>query len=328
VTGIFKANNSYNNFLLFFYGLILKIPGLFVHPEVPVPQEMDGNMFRKFIFWLEPAGTYFPWLYSLIAFVLVYTQAILLNNFAVKYKLMQTPSYLVGMSYLLITSLFPEWQTLSSPVIVNTFIVLVLYLLSGLFTAPNPKSVLFNIGLLIGLASFFYFPSISFLLLLIVGLMITRPFRLNEWIIGLLGVVTPYYFLSAYLFLTDKWSNYKLPTISVVTPFFKDSRWSYVAILMLSILIITGYFFVRMNLRRQLVQTRKIWGIVTLYFVIAFIVPFINVNDRFDYWILMAVPAACFAGAAFLYPQRKWFSLVFHWGLVALSVIMGYFLNG
>lgn len=326
--GVFKANNPLNNLFLLFYGLLLKIPELFIHPTVPLPQEMDGQVYRKLLQWLQPVGDGFPWVYSVIAFVLVYSQAVTLNSLVKHYKLMQVPNYLVGMTYLLITSLFPEWQTLSSPLVVNTCMIAVLYQLSGLFTHPKPKSTLFNIGLLIGLASFFYFPSMAFVLLLIAGLIFTRPFRINEWLIGLLGILAPYYFLAAWLYITDRWAMYELPAIQVVTPFFKETKMAYLAIGLLSILILAGFFFIRMNLRRQLVQTRKIWSLILLYFAVAFIVPFINVNNRFDYWILMVVPAACIGAAAFLYPDRKWFGWVFHWGLVAISVLIGFFLNG
>lgn len=326
--GIFKRNNPFNNFLLLIYGLLLKLPGLFIHPSEPVLQEMDGNVFRKLLLILEPAGNAFPYLYSILSFALVYGQAVMLNKFVKDNKLMQSPSYLIGMSYLLITSLFPEWQTFSSPLIVNTFLIAVLQQLSTLNNSTHPKTSLFNIGLMIGVASFFYFPSASFLLLMIAGLIFTRPFRINEWLIGLLGAITPYYFLIAWLFITDRWNAYKIPAIHVAKPFFKDSTWSYIAIGMIVFLLIVGFFFIRSYQRRQLVQTRKIWGIIFLYLAISFVVPFINVTERFDYWILMAVPVACIVAAAFLYPERKWFGWFFHWGLVGLSVLMGYFLNG
>src|SRR5690606_29133654 len=177
-------------------------------------------------------------LYSILSFALVYSQAIMLNKFVKDNKLMQAPSYLIGMSYLLITSLFPEWQTFSSPLIVNTFLIAVLHQLSTLYNSTHPKTTLFNIGLMIGVASFFYFPSASFLLLMIAGLIFTRPFRINEWLIGLLGAITPYYFLIAWLFITDKWNTYKIPAIHVAKPFFKDSTWSYIAIGMIVFLLI------------------------------------------------------------------------------------------
>jgi hypothetical protein len=39
---------------------------------------------------------------------------------------MQKPNYLPAMSYLLITSFFSEWNVLSAPMVVNTFLIWVL----------------------------------------------------------------------------------------------------------------------------------------------------------------------------------------------------------
>jgi hypothetical protein len=47
VTGTFKANNPYNNFLLFIYGLVLKLPS-FIHPEVPKPEKMGWVFIQTF----------------------------------------------------------------------------------------------------------------------------------------------------------------------------------------------------------------------------------------------------------------------------------------
>ena len=73
MTGIFKANNSYNNILLLFYGLLLKLP-LFLHPKVPQPQQIDGFLYKALLDWLQPIGKGFPVVYSLLSFIVDHTQ--------------------------------------------------------------------------------------------------------------------------------------------------------------------------------------------------------------------------------------------------------------
>ncbi len=96
-------------------------------------------------------------------------------------------------------------------------------------------------------------------------------------------------------------------------------------IVMLTVLV--GIYFIQNNMRRQVVQARKNWNLVFLYLVVAVFVPFLNASQQFDYWILTAVPIAAMAGAAFLYPERKWFALVMHWGMVVISLVIGYYLR-
>src|SRR6185503_809696 len=83
---------------------------------------------------------------------------------------------------------------------------------------PQAKSTLYNIGFAIGITTFFYFPSLAFALLIIFALVITRPPRLAEWIIAVLGIATPWYLLFAWLFLTNRLYSFHVPGIQVVYP--------------------------------------------------------------------------------------------------------------
>jgi len=326
VTGTFKANNPYNTFLLLVYGILLKLP-MFLHPKIPQAQLVDGFLYKALLTWLQPVAGSIPVIYPFIAYLLLYTQAVSFNKLVNELKLMQKPNYLTGMSYLLVTSLFTEWNMLSAPLIINTLLIWVWARMSGLYNDENPKRSLFNIGIAIGIATFFYFPSLAFVALIIFGLALIRPFKLSEWLIALLGIVTPYYFLLAWAFLTDKWKNYKFPGIAVTSPKFNQTNWSYVAIIVVLITSVAGFFYVQQNFRRQLIQARKSWNLVFLYLVVAVFIPFINATHTFEYWILSAVPLSALLGAAFLYPTKRTIPLVLHWVMVAFVVAISYFVH-
>lgn len=324
MTGTFKANNPYNTFLLLVYGILLKLP-MFLHPKVPKEQMIDGFLYRALLKWLQPVGGSLPVIYALIAFFLLYTQAVSFNKMVNELRLMQKNNYLTGMSYLLVTSLFTEWNMLSAPLIINTLLIWVWARMSSLHNDNNPKTTLFNIGIAIGLATFFYFPSLAFVLLVIFGLAIIRPFKLSEWVIALMGIITPYYFLLALVFLTDKWKEYRFPGFAVTSPKFNQNNWSYIAIGIVILTGIAGFLYVQQNFRRQLIQARKSWNLIFLYLVVAVLVPFINATHTFEYWILLAVPLSALLGAAFLYPNKKIIPLVLHWVMVAFVIAISYF---
>ncbi len=326
MTGVFKSNNPYNTFLLMVYGLLLKLI-MFIHPQIPLPQQTDGFLFKLLLSQLSGVGSSLPIIYPLISFILLYTQAITLNALVNQHRLMQKPNYLTGMAYLLITSLFAEWNILSAPLIINSFIIWVWSRMSKLYNEPSPKTSLFNIGMAIGISSFFYFPVISFSALVVVGLLITRPFKLPEWVVALLGLASPFYFLAAYVYITDKWQGYHFPGVAVTFPRFIESRWALAAIFIVLFISSTGFVYVQKNFRRQLVQARKSWNLIFLYLLIALFIPFINASHSFVYWILSAVPIAVIAGAGFLYPQKKGFPLILHWLMVAFVIAFSYFVQ-
>jgi hypothetical protein len=326
VIGTFKANNPYNTFLLLIYGLLLKLP-MFVHPFVPKPQQTDGFLFKGILIQLAVVGEKIPIVYPIITFILLFTQAITFNQLVNEQRLMQKANYLTGMSYLLVTSLYIEWNQLSAPLLVNTLLVWVWARMSGLHYIKKPLPTLFNIGIAIGISTFFYFPSIAFTALIIFGLLFTRAFKIAEWLVALLGIITPYYFLAAYVFLTDKWKGYKFPGIAVSLPKFYQTNWAIAASIIVLITSFTGIYFINKNYRRQLVQTRKSWDLVFLYFFVALFVPFINASNSFSYWILCAIPLSAFIGCAFIYPKKNWVPLFYHWLIVAFVIAFSYFVR-
>lgn len=267
-----------------------------------------------------------PIIYSGITYFLIFSQAIIFNKIITDQKLLLRSNHLPAMSYLLITSMFSEWNILSAQLIINTLLIWIWALIINLATNPNPKSALFNIGLIIGLSSFFYFPCLAFVLLIVFALIVMRPFNLSEWIIAFLGILTPYYFLFGYLFLTDKLKGYKLQPFQISYPRFHQNYWWLAGVCLLVIAFTIGFFLVQSNFRKQLVQVRKKWSITLLFLLVAAIIPFINAAHNFQFWILSAIPLSAYMGAAFLY-LRKWMAMLLHLLMIMLVLIISYVLK-
>ncbi|MBC7934282.1 MAG: hypothetical protein H7Y86_02830 [Rhizobacter sp.] len=325
MTGIFKANNPNNNFLLFIYGLALKLP-LFLYPQLPRLQSSDGILYKSFASWMISSFGNMPVIFSLLSFIMLFLQAVSFSKLVNDHRMLQKPNYLTGMSYLLVTSLFSEWFALSAALVANTILIWVWSKLSTLHNNNAAKATIYNIGLVIGLAAFFYQPAIVFTLLFIVGMAITRPFRINEWLIGLMGILTSFYFFAAWLFISGGWKAYKFPGIKVALPVFHETKWALTALILVLLTMFLGAFFIRANMRRQVVQTRKSWQLIYLYLLVAAFVPFLN-SSNFNTWILVAIPASLIMGAAFFYPDKKWFPALMHWGMAALAIAIGYFIR-
>lgn len=303
---IFKQKSPGNVAVLFLFGLLLKLP-LFLHPKQIVARPIDGRLYQ----WLIAR---FPTehfiLYSLIAFALLYIQALMINFLVNEYRLIAKPTYLPAMAYILITSLMPEWNNLSSPLLANTFIIWMFIYLFKLYNSGNANAQVYNIGLLAGITSYIYFPSAAFIVCVLLGLMILKPFRINEIILFFLGCLTPYYFHAVYLFLFSQlnFANF-FPQISVRVPQIKNSIGLAASILLLTIPFLIGGYYVQANLRKMLIQVRKNWSVLLLYLLLAFFVPFINSDQSFHTWILITVPFAAFHACAYFYPAKRWFPL-------------------
>ena len=325
MTGIFKVNNPNNNFLLLLYGLAIKFH-LFVFPLKPLKQGSDGIIYTSLINSFEKYFSGSSFVFSIICFVLLYAQAVSFNKFVNDQRMMTKPNYLTGMAYLLLTSLFSDWFPLSAALICNTLLIWIWAKLSILHNTNTPKATIFNIGLALGIAAFIYTPSILFVVLFIIALAITRPFRFSEWLLGFLGILTCYYFYAAWIFISGRWKLYKLPPFEVELPKITIDRWEMIALGLVLAGMLMGLIFMRGQMRRQIVQTRKSWQLIYIYLLVAALIPFFNA-DSFNSWILATVPTSLILAAAFFYPDKKLFPLILHCCMLALCITIGYFIR-
>ena len=304
---IFKQKSPGNVAVLLLFGLLLKLP-LFLYPKNVIAGQIDGRLYQWLMSLLHPGKAQ---LYSVVAFSFLYIQALMINYMVNEYRMIIKATYLPAMAFLLITSLLPEWNYFSSPMLANTFIIWMFIYLFRLYNSPNAKAQVYNIGLIAGLTSYIYFPSAAFVICILLGLMILKPFRLNEIILFILGCLTPYYFHAVYLFLFSElnFANF-FPQIFITVPVLKNSIWLAGSIVLLTIPFLIGGYYVQANLRKMLIQVRKNWSVLLIYLLLAFFVPFVNSDQSFETWILVTVPFAAFHACAYFYPVKRWFPLL------------------
>ncbi len=324
VTGIFRANNPLNASILFVYGLLLKLPYFLSPTPVPKPSP-DGFLFNELIHVLKPALESWPSLSPLIAYLLLFTQAISINYYVNSRKMLPKPNYLCAMAYLLISSFFASWNVLSAPLLVNTFLVWIWGTLTGLSATRDVKGVLFNIGFVIGICSFLYLPSVTLVMVVIFGLMILRPPQLAEWGLVIVGFITTWYFLFAWLFLTNGLYQFDIHRFIFDLP---DILWTpavYVGVGLIALLFFIGLYYMQDDLAKQTIQVRKRWSVLLISAIVLLVVPFLNKNEDLGDWILAVLAIAPFVGVAFYFIRSKWVRLVLHWSMVAFVIYCQYF---
>lgn len=327
MTGIFRSNNPLNTFLLFVYGILLKF-GWLLHHQIPVVHKSDGFLFYQLINSLSPYFNSYPKSYFLIVYLLLFTQAISFNQIIISRRMMQKANYLPAMSYLLITSFFHEWNVLSAPLIINTLLIWIWAKMSNLNLNQHPKSTLFNIGIAIGIAAFFYLPSFAFVILILLSLIITRPIKIAEWLITILGVIIPWYFLASWLFLNNSLYSFSLSGMGVPSiTFFSLKSYQSGGVIFIFLLVIIGMSLMRSFMAKQILQVRKNWVLMLVFFIVALGIPFIAINLDITYWLLALIPSSAFIGCAFYYPRFRWIPMVLQWIMVVFVLYMEYFVK-
>lgn len=326
MVGIFRQKNPGNNLLLLVYGLVLKF-GILLRPSQPLRQEEDHYLYTLLLSFLEPLKL--PnFFYGIIAFLLIYIQTILISRICTDQKMLPKPNYLPGMAYMLLSTLFVEWNHFSAPLLINTILILMFYRMVNLYNTTKPLAVIFNIGLMMGLVTLLYEPAIVYVLMIPLTLYIMRPFRIREWLTGFLGLTTPYYFLALEPLFTNKWNwSYLVPSIRIDFPAMPSSLHITVSIILLIVPFITGGYFVQSNLNKMLIQIRKGWSLLLLFLIMTIFIILVNGGVNYVNWMFGLLPLAAFHASTYYYPNKRVVPVALHWVTFAYALYIVYWLR-
>ncbi|NDF97396.1 MAG: hypothetical protein EB101_00370 [Chitinophagia bacterium] len=289
---IFLKRSPLNVLLLLVFALLVKIP-LFTAPRVPVSSAHDGTLYVELLRWLHASGMATPLFYSVLTFVLLFVQAVLLNFFFSQQKMLNQGTDLPGMTYLLLTSLFPQWSYFSAPLLMNLLVLYLLQLLFRLYNHGEGRAALFNMGFLIGSANFLYAPSFLLVFWVLPAMAIMRPFRIQDWLLTLLGLLSPFYFYGVWLFLTDRsplapfliFTNWQFPDLPTI------AFWKAGALLLLLLPLLAGLYYVQDNTRKMLIQVRRGWSVLFLLLLVTTLLALFQ-HDVHTGWLLLLLPLA------------------------------------
>lgn len=292
----------------------------FVHPPLVHTLPYDGLLaafLNEYVSDLSTGALIF--IYNAV----VILQALRLNHLFTDNRMYNRVNYLPAMVYILLTGLFKEWTYISPALIDNSLVIWFFAKTVRLYNHPNPKTLIFNIGLIIGASILLYHPSAILIIVALFAIMIVRPFVVTEWLVLLMGVIFPFYFVASYLYLTDKIntiSNY-IPAWTFNLPHVQPTIMLFATISVIVIVLIIGLIYSQRENRRLLIQIRKNWVVLMVMLFAILPVPFINRDAGLESALLWIVPASPFIAKGFLAPKKETLPKVMFWTLFALTVI-------
>ncbi len=253
---------------------------------------------------------------------LLLIQALRLNYMLNELRMFQKQAFTTAMAYIMLATLFPDWNHITPALVCNTFIIWLFHQMAKLYGNTQGKTIIFNIGLIAGCTVLLYHPTATLLLLCFAALGILRPFRLNEWFILLLGMLTPFYFLFSALYLRNSFADALayLPQWHLHFQRPANITATAVSLALLALLWLGGMYIWRSNSNRMVIQVRKNWYVVLIGFIVLAPVSFLTYTTAWEAGLLCIVPLAAFASNVFLYPHRAWLPALFFWALAVMIV--------
>jgi len=267
-----------------------------------------------------------------LAFFLVLAGSLIFNYTLEKNELSGVNSLIPAMTFIVMLSLVPSLQTFHPALIPGILMIFVLNNLFDIYTQEEAYLKVFNSGLLIAISSFFYFPSIVFILFVWLTFIEYRLYNWREWVILLFGFITPYLLLWTYFFWMDEltqafqaYGEYFTPK-SIIKFRFTYTLLNYFSVALVVILFIRAFFVQTFRLNETIISIRKRFWAVILFLFVSLVSFMVSGNMAESHIVFIQISfALIIQGLLFKLNKYFWTELLLGI-LIAMLLINNYFM--
>ncbi len=248
-----------------------------------------------------------------VGFVFVLFQAFLLIQFNKKYILINYRTYLPAFFYILISSSFIPLQRFNPVLIGTIFIFLSLNYIFSIYRVEYALNKLYLAGFFISIASLFWIPFAVFFIVIWISLSVLRPFIGREWIVSILGFLTPYLFVFVFYFVAFDLSEMALLVENIKAGFSFVKEFSnihlayYLFYGFLFFIIVNASYVLVVNFQKKKIRTRKYFVINLWVFVFCLVLFFFFKNVSFEIIYLISIPVSFLLTNYFYTIKKSWY---------------------
>ncbi|MEM8523433.1 MAG: hypothetical protein AAGG68_02260 [Bacteroidota bacterium] len=264
----FRTNQVLGSLIFLLYLFVLRSIPLLLAPLEAWSPKVSGVLFIWFSNLLKDSPI---WMENVVSVALLFIHAVYITLFLRKNQMSGENILIPSALYLLTACAIPIFLHLNPILLANTFLLIAIDQMMGIYRNPNSAGKIFNIGFWIAVASLFYFSYSCFLFLAIFGLSSLRAFKLNEFLTLIIGALSVYFLAYAYALWNDQlWVFHQSQILDniAILDFTKSSSVStYVQLAIVGIFVLVALVTYGTIVRRQNMQFQKRTGI--LYIIAA-----------------------------------------------------------
>lgn len=308
-----RTGNPYNVLALLVYAIVIKYHYLLYPPVVIPAPGSDGPFYTWLTGLMQHTAGFSSEAFTITAFGLLFFEALLINSILNRFRVLPGNSYFPAFCFLLFSSFFPEWNTFSAPLLASVILLGFLAQLFQLYATGQSRSKSFSLGFLGGVASLVYLPALGLVLLIWIALMVSRPFRLAEWILALAGMICPWYFLATALFLTDRLGLLAiLPVPTLSYPHLTTAYWLAAGMILVIWWFLFGSIRLQQDYMKMMIHIRKCWQILLAFVCLGIALPFLADTFSISGWLIPFLPMTAFIALGFWHIRKSWLTWVVH----------------
>jgi hypothetical protein len=304
----FRNLNPVNLLILFAYTFFMRMA---IFADLPALLQFEFlEPYTKFFVKIPIGETLSPSGNVIVAGFMVYIQAILFNRVVNNHALLSKPSFLPALLYVTSASLFMPFLILSPPLICNFLLIWIMDKFLKVGKSSNAIMIMFDVGMIIAAGTLIYFPFIVMLVMLWLTLLLYRSFEWREWISGLVGILTIFFFVGVYYYWNDSLSMfYKiwLPLGNKFPSVFKINYNDYLVLIPVLVMMVLAALQLRENFFRSFISTRKAFQMLFFMFIVALISFYTKPDFRLYHFLLCVPPGSVLLAYYFSNAKKRWF---------------------
>lgn len=305
---LFRKLNPLILLLLVFIAIVLRIGVL-----VQLPETIEFNFLESYAASLVdlPSDSLFNSASNVFfAAVITLIQAVIFNRIINNYNLLGRPSFLPALMYITASGLLAPFLVLSPALICNFLMLWIIDKFLKIYRKAEVRSTMFDLGMIIAAGTLIYFPFVAIFPLLWISLIMFRPFDWREWISGIIGFVTIYFFIAVFYYLSDSYNeinSLKVPLAKDFPALLHINLYDYIVLVPLLLILILAIISLQQKLYRSSVHIRKSY-LLLFYIMIFSLLAFFLKPEYHVYHFLLAVPStAVFMAHYFMNATKRWF---------------------
>jgi hypothetical protein len=245
-----------------------------------------------------------------LATILIYAQALIFNRVINNHNLLARPSFLPGLMYVSGASLFLPFMVLSPALICNFLLIWIIDKFLKLGKTTSSITTVFDIGMIIAVGTLIYFPFMVMLVMIFLALLLFRSFNWREWVAGIIGFLTIFFFLAVFYYWKDNITSFyqiwkplgnKFPSV------FKINYNDYLVLIPVGIIIILASLQLRENFFRSFISTRKGFQLLFFMFLVSAASFYLKPEFRTWHFLLCVPPGSVLLAYYFSNAKKRWF---------------------
>ena len=245
---------------------------------------------------------------NLVAVVICAALAFLITNLNTSHSFLNERSFVPALIFILITALLPQYQALNPALLASIFILFAFKRILDSYRKKGVAYSFFDAGILIGIGSLFYANLIWFGTFIFIGIIIFRSINIEEIIVSIFGLITPYLIMFGIYYLLD--CNLNELFLLIYNNLFYEaanfdfSKLTIVALVYISLIVAFSLGQILM-LQNAKIKSRKTFSLLIWMFFIALGVYFFVPSVSCEIIWILGIPLSYFIAHYFIFSNSK-----------------------